>query len=92
MDLETFRTLHPEFEPVLDQVVQSKLDQAAERLDAAIYGRLYDQAHEHLAAHLIVTSPFGHSARLEADQDGTSLYWPEFERIRKLVAPRVMVI
>lgn len=92
MELETFRSLHPEFSTVSDEVVEQRLSQAADRLDRAIYGRHYDAAHELLTAHLIVTSPFGHSARLDGDQEGNSLYWPEYVRIRKLVAPRVMVI
>lgn len=92
MDLETFRSLHPEFDPLDDSIIEVKLSQAAERLDPAIYGQKYDQAHELLTAHLLVVSPFGQSARLEGDAEGTSLYWPEYERIRKLVAPRIMIL
>lgn len=92
MDLQTFRSLHPEFDSLDDPIIEVKLAQAAERLDPSVYGGKYDQAHELLAAHLLVVSPFGQSARLEGDQEGSSLYWPEYERIRKLVAPRIMVL
>ena len=92
MDLTSFRNLRPEFSTALDAMVQGALDDAALQIDAAIYGEKYDHAHGLLAAHLLAMSPFGHSARLEDGKGDTSIYWPEYSKVRRLVAPRFMVL
>lgn len=90
MDLATFRAQRPEFAMTEDSVIEIALDDAANQMDPSIYRSKYDLAHGLLTAHILATSPMGFSTRLS---DGAeSVYWPEFVKIRRMVAPRFMVL
>lgn len=92
MDLATFRAQHPEFDMTADSAVEIALDDAATQMDPDVYRTKYDMAHGLLTAHILATSPLGFSARLGDAMGDTSIYWPEFVKIRRMVAPRFMVL
>lgn len=84
----------PEFQSAGVQLVVEKLTEAAARLSAeAFTAPSLDVAQGYLAAHLLWSSPFGASMRLDgAGEELTSPYWAEFERLRMERVPRVMVL
>ena len=74
-------------------LVKSALDQAAPRVDVAVWGNAYDVAHSLMTAHLLWSSPFGASMRLDGDTAaGRSRYLEEFERLRLERVPRMLVL
>ncbi len=91
MDLPTFRINFPEFSGVPDALITAKLAMAALEVDSQLFGTKFDSAHGNLTAHYLCTSPFGQNARMtvskdfKADQDGTTVYWRQFYRIRSAV-------
>ena len=91
MTLGDFRTLHPEFRTAPDAMVQSRIDQATSRVAPDIYGDLTERAIEFLAADLLARTPFGLSQRL-VDDKGQTTYEQEFEAIKSIVAPRMIVV
>jgi hypothetical protein len=90
MNLTAFRARFPEFRTATDALVQATLDGASLSLDALVYRSKYDEAHGYLTAHKLVTSPYGKDARL-SDDSKESVYWAEFRRIRREVAPRTLL-
>ena len=94
MDLPTFRIRYPEFDATGEALVQAALDEAAQSVDTEVYRQKYDAAHAALAAHLLWTGAFGMTTRLDGDKEpeSKSRYWQEFMRIRREVAPRMLVI
>ena len=94
MNLVTFRLRYPEFDPTSEPLVQAALDEAALSVDVTVYGQKYDAAHGALAAHLLWSGAFGTTTRLDGDNEpeSKSRYWQEFSRIRREVAPRMLVI
>ncbi len=83
----------PEFEAAGEALVKATLDQAALRISAGSWGTGYDSAHGLMTAHLLWTSPFGASMRLDGDGSaGRSRYLEEFERLRLELIPRIMVL
>jgi hypothetical protein len=94
LNLLGFRTRYPEFDPTSESLVQAALDEAALSVDATVYGGKYDAAHGALAAHLLWSGAFGTTTRLDGDKEpeSKSRYWQEFVRIRREVAPRMLVV
>lgn len=80
LSLLQFRSLFPEFQKTPDDLVQSRLDQAAARLDPGVWGSRFDQAHGLLAAHLLAVSPFGQAARLVTEK-GESTYGRQYKEL-----------
>jgi len=77
LDLAGFRTLWPEFAGVSDAIVNTALTDAAGRLSPVVYGNQINRAHGLLAAHIAVTAPWGHAARLTVNAkviDGQTIY------------------
>jgi len=93
MDIDAFRTAHPEFNAASTELVQDKLDAAERRLSATAWGTRFDDAHGLLTAHLLWSSPFGASMRLEGgEQEKSSRYMKLLNELRVEVIDRVMVI
>jgi len=80
LNLAGFRALFPEFAKANDALVQSRLDQAAKRLDVAVWGIRIDEGHGLLTAHLLALSPFGQAARLVSDK-GQTTYGKQYQDI-----------
>ena len=85
MNLAAFRSTFPEFQSATDVMVQSRLDQAAARMDLAIWGTRYEEGHGLLAAHLLALSPYGQMARM-VSKSGTSTYGDQFRELQTIVA------
>lgn len=90
MTLYEFRSRFPEFRPVSDVVINEALTAAGLSVSADVYRTKASEAIGYLTAHKLVTSPFGKDSRL-VDDDRESVYWKEFARIRREVAPRIAV-
>jgi hypothetical protein len=89
----TFLRANPEFAAAGAQLVVAKLAEAALRINAADWGTAYDLAHSLMTAHLLWSSPFGSSMRLDGGSDaGRSRYLEEFERLRLERLPRMLVL
>lgn len=80
----------PEFRGAGDLIAVT-IEEAAGRIDQAVFGSQYEAAVGHLTAHLLACSPYGRSSRL-VDKDGASSYFREFEKIRRTVTPRMIVL
>jgi hypothetical protein len=85
-----FLVLHPEFDTAPQEMVQNVIAEASRQLNPDVYGDKLDDAHRWLTAHLLTETPFGKTLR-QADDDKPTVYFKEYNAIRKLVAPRVMV-
>lgn len=91
--VEAFVRARPEFESAGEALVAETLAQAAVRISSDSWGTGYDNAHSLMTAHLLWTSPFGASMRLDGASDaGRSRYLEEFERLRLERIPRMMVL
>lgn len=66
--LGDFKDTFPEFLPVADALCQRALDDAQDRISKGVYKLQTRRAHCLLAAHVLVTSPWGQSARLASKQ------------------------
>lgn len=84
----------PEFQGASTQLVVAKLAEASARISSGEFpGTTSDVAVGYLAAHLLWSSPFGASMRLDgAGEEVSSRYWAEFERLRLERVPRVIVL
>lgn len=85
IDIDTWRGLFPEFSTAPTPLVQSRLDQAAVRIDTAVWGSRAGEGQAFLAAHLLALSPGGQFARLQSEK-GKSTYGDEHEKISIQVA------
>ncbi len=83
LNLAGFRGLFPEFAGVVDTIVQPALDDAAGRVSPTVYGEQLSRAHGLMAADILVSSPWGHAARLNAKvADGRTTYSAQLDKIR----------
>ena len=62
--LADFRATFPEFLGVVDEMINPALADAAGRIAIGVYTDQTTRAHCLMAAHILVTSPWGQSARL----------------------------
>ena len=89
MDLPTFLLQFPEFGSVPDPQLIQFLAASASRIDPSVFGAQFDQANGYLAAHMLVCSPYGQSARMESksgpDGEQSSTYYYEYKRILRAV-------
>jgi hypothetical protein len=85
----TFKSLWPEFVKIPDDFIQSRLDQAAARINPEIWADKTDMGHGYLTAHLLATSPYGQNARLVSDK-GETTYNREYVRLQAEVAALIM--
>jgi hypothetical protein len=69
--LGDFKDTFPEFAGVLDALCQRALDDASDRVAPGVYLKQLNRAHCLMAAHILVTSPWGLSARLSGKGGGT---------------------
>jgi hypothetical protein len=76
----SWRSLFPEFNTAPDILVQSRLDQAAVRIDTAIWGQRAGEGQAYLAAHLLAIAPGGQFARLVAT-DGNTTYKTQYDEM-----------
>jgi hypothetical protein len=88
--LATFRLRFPEFRTASDAMIQSFADAADKDIAADVYGDKADEARLYLTAHKLAISPFGRNARL-VNEDGTTTYWSDYERIKRLVRQPIVV-
>lgn len=84
MTLSAFRTKYPEFETAPDPLVTVFLNDAAEKLDASVWGTYLESAHGLLTADLLATSPNGQFARLDPNTADTT-YSVKFDELRSAV-------
>jgi len=93
MEAAAFLDRFPEFETTAEAQLTAVLVEAAAAIDTEIFGGRYDDAHGLLTAHLLWTSPFGVSLRMEGDPSPPekSRYFQEFAKIRREVTPRAIV-
>lgn len=68
LTLAAFQAKYPEFSTAGDPLVTLFLNDAAERLDTAIWGIYLDKGHGLLTAHLLQTAPNGVFSRLDTDK------------------------
>lgn len=66
--LGDFRDTFPEFAGVVDALCSRALDDASDRVAPGVYKNQLNRAHCLMAAHILVTSPWGQSARLTSKQ------------------------
>lgn len=93
MNFFEFSTRYPEFASVDEQLIEKKLAEAAERISATAFGSSFDTAQGLFAAHLLWSSPFGASMRLEGGgEEQTSRYWREYSQLRVEKVPSVLVL
>jgi hypothetical protein len=69
--LGDFRDTFPEFLGVVDAMVIRALGDAAGRVAPGVYTDQLTRAHCLMAAHILVTSPWGQAARLAAGNGAT---------------------
>ena len=83
-----------EFEAAGPSLVTSALAEASARVDAGAFTTATREiACAYYAAHLLWSSPFGASMRLDgAGEELTSPYLGEFERLRLERVPRILVL
>lgn len=62
--LGDFKDTFPEFLPVADALCERALLDASDRVSPGVYKGQLNRAHCLMAAHILVTSPWGQSARL----------------------------
>lgn len=89
MSLSAFRTRFPEFRTAGDDLVQAILDEAALRVDPDAYGAKIDIAHGYRAAHLLASSPFGRSLRLDGAEER---YLALLDELRTETVPGFFVV
>lgn len=87
----TFLVRFPEFARADADLVEAKLEEAARRVDASVWGAKADDGTYYLAAHLLAVSPFGMNARLASDR-GSSTYLEEYRRMQRAVSAGYRVI
>lgn len=78
----SFKRHYQEFERIPDDVVLSRLADAATQCDPRVFAARLDEAVGLLAAHKLALSPFGQQARLKSDA-GDTVYRQEWLRITR---------
>lgn len=74
----------PEFNGVVDAMVQGALDDAADRVSLGVYKNQLGRAHALMAADVLVSSNWGQAARLNAKvADGKTTYSAQLDKIRR---------
>lgn len=86
-----FRELHTGFRTTPDDLVQTKIDKAVERVSEKAFGKCYEEALGYMVAHLIVTDPFGRTQRQD-DGGEPDKYIVLFNELRDEVIPKVLVV
>jgi hypothetical protein len=89
IDLATWRSLFPEFATAPDILVQSRIDQAALRIEPLVWGERSGEGQAFLTAHLLTLAPGGQFARLQSDK-GKSTYGTQFDQMVVEVTALVM--
>lgn len=89
LDLAGFRALFPEFKTAPDPLVQSRLDQAALRVDTSVFGTRINEGHGLKAAHLLAISPYGQMARMSS-KAGDSTYNVQYRELVTICAGLIL--
>jgi hypothetical protein len=86
LTVSAFRSRFPAFtgETPSDELVQAKLDEAAEQIDETVWGAKAEAGHGNLTAHLLALAPFGRDARLVNDE-GRSVWGNRHEELAQIV-------
>ena len=94
MTRDQFWTRFPEYSNTSQELVEGALAEAGRGISTEVYGTRFDDAQGLRAAHILWSSPFGTTTRLDGDKDPEtrSRYWELFTAIRNEVAPRMMVL
>lgn len=87
---EAFLERFPEFKTA-GLLITAALTDAATRVNAVTYGDAREVAIQWMAAHILAVSPYGRSQRLVND-DGTTNYLKEFEKIKAENTPGMIVL
>jgi hypothetical protein len=93
LDIATFRSRFSAFagQTPSDALVQAKLDEAEEQIDATVWGTKAEDGHANLTAHLLALEPFGTDARLVA-KDGSTVWGTRHEELAKIVGGAYRVV
>jgi len=87
LSITAFRVRFPEFDGIADELVQAKLDQAANSINETAWGDLAEDGHGQLAAHLLALSPQGAQAglRMGGGANQRTIYQDIYEDLRRQV-------
>lgn len=94
MTVPEFVQRFPEWADVADakpELIETALADAAQFVDATLWGRRYDAGLAYKAADLLGASPFGENARLKDDPTKTT-YGQRFEEMRRALPVRVLLV
>lgn len=81
--LADFRVMFPEFNGVVDDMINLALADAADRVSPGVYKNQLGRAHGLMAADILVASNWGQAARLNAKKaDGKTTYSAQLDKIR----------
>jgi len=92
MDADAFITRYPEFSTTDPDTIAAVLAEAARAVDVGVYGARAWDAAAALAAHKLYISPAGMSMRGESDQADSSDYLKAYQKIRREMAPKFLVL
>ena len=94
-DITAFRARFPEFQNVVDSIIEANLLAAALEVDPGIWGQKTSEGILLLAAHKLTISPWGQAVRTAKQGTNTmhnTLYWEEYSRLMRMVASGFRVI
>jgi hypothetical protein len=92
LTLAAFRTRYqPTFDLTPDALVQAKLDEAEEEIDAVVWGTKAETGHGLLTAHKLAMEPGGRDARLK-NNDGKTTYGVQFDELAQRVGGAYRVV
>lgn len=83
--VQNFRNAFEEFRKTDEELIASKLRFARQRINATVWGDIYDQGVMYLAAHLLSVAPAGQNTKLKPENAAKTVYWLEYERLRNTV-------
>lgn len=92
MTVSEFLARYPEFSKATDELLTKVLTETEGRIDAAVFGDRFEEAHAALAAHALWSSAFGVPLRLDGESPETSKYKQHYDRILKDVSVPLTVM
>lgn len=82
---------HPEFSNAGPLAVVA-IRYALVQIDENVWGDKASLGVELLACDYLACTPFGQSMRSDDDKDKPSRYWTQYDKLRKLVSPKMFVV
>jgi len=94
MTVTEFTTRFPEWEEIAEarpELIEAALADAAQFVDAVVWGSRYAAGLAYKAADLLAGGPFGENARLKADPTKTT-YSVRFDEMRSALPVRMLLV